>query len=147
MAVTQWRKERAQNMEAAIVDMEYQIIDLTEKEAQVQADETRRIALAWSNAAGKHKALDDLSKQSIRLGNYWMRLHKKLKELQAERKAAETEAQPPPRQPANPKSKNEPGVVEINSFQRNGAKPDGAATARESILTPENEADKPCTDK
>ena len=158
MAVTQWRKERAQNMEAAILDMEYQIIDLTETEAKVPGDEVRRIALAWSNAVGKHKALDDLSKQSMRLGNYWMRLHKKLKELQADRKAAEPGAQTPPPEPAKPKSKNEPGVVEINSFQRNnagpapsaprtGPEPNGAVTASERNLTPESEADRPCTGK
>ena len=54
-------------MEAAILDMEYQLIEMTESEARVEGDEVRRIALARSNAAGKHKALDDLSKQSMRL--------------------------------------------------------------------------------
>lgn len=153
MAVTQWRKERAQNMEAAILDMEYQIIDSTESEAKVQGDEIRRIALAWSNAAGKHKALDDLSKQSMRLGNYWMRLHRKLKELQADRKAAEAPAPPPPEPAmpdAKPKPKNEPGVVEIGSFQRNAGHPGQAVReTRETNPAPKpaGEKEPPCTGK
>ncbi len=159
MAVTQWRKERAQNMEAAILDMEYQIIDMTESEAEVAGDEIRRIALAWSNAVGKHKALDDLNRQTIRLGNYWMRLHRKLKELQADRNAAEparAAGDAPPPEPVKPESKNEPGVVEISSFQRpaappapatprTGTEPNGAATARESVVNPENKVGQPCT--
>lgn len=115
MAVTQWRKDRALNIEAAILGMEYQIVSETEKAAQVPGDEVRRIAMAWSNAVGHHKALDDLGKASIRLGNYWMRLHKKLKELQSDRIAAEERAeqakQPDP-PVAEPKPQSEPEAAQ-----------------------------------
>lgn len=90
MAVTQWRKQRAWNIEAAILEAECESLGEIENEPGI-----RRIARAWSAATGKQKALEDLGKQSLRLGNYWMRLHRKLKELQADRKSAERAAPTP----------------------------------------------------
>lgn len=150
MAVTQWRKERALNIETAILDMEYQVLEAEEAPARVPADEFRRIAQAWCNAAGRHAALENLGRQIIRLGNYWMRLHKKLKELQADRKAAESEAhatpepaatQAPPAPPST-KSRNEPGVIEIASFQH---RPDASSRPADSTGPAISGESEPCT--
>lgn len=142
MAATQWRKDRALHIEAALLDMEYQAIDDTENQASVPGDEIRRIAVAWANAAGRTAALADLSRQILRLGNYWMRLHRKLKELQADRKAAEAEdfaraeaeaaaeakaaadlARQTPAEPRPAEPKFEPGIPESPSFQRHEGAP------------------------
>lgn len=122
MAVTTWRSQRAINMEAAIIDMEIDVVELTDAPANSPEDEVRIAATAYVKAVGRDKAILELGRQSIRLDNLWMRWHKKLKELQEDRKR--TEAAAPAGQPAEPEqakenSKSEPGVVEISSFQRN----------------------------
>lgn len=160
MAVATWRSQRATAMEAALVNMDYDVLDITDEKANSPEDEVRRCALAYAKAVGRHEAVLEFGKQSERLNRLWIRLHSKLKELQNDRKAEEREAAAAAAglataaaEPAKPKSKTEPGVVEITSFQRNAAEPNRAnvepnraATARERDPKPQ-EPDEPCTGK
>ncbi len=114
MATATWRAQRATAMETAIIDMETDVIDLTEAPAQSPEDEIRRAAEAYCKAVGRDKAILELGRQSVRLNNLWMRLHKKLKELQSDRKAAEAETPKEQQQ----KSKSEPEVSKTSSNQR-----------------------------
>lgn len=98
------------------------MVELTDAPANSPEDEVRIAATAYVKAVGRDIAILELGRQSIRLDNLWMRWHKKLKELQEERRRSETAApvaEPAEPEPAKEKSKSEPGVVEISSFQRN----------------------------
>lgn len=108
MAATTWRKERALNMEAALINQHYDVIDRTDAPARTEDDEMRRCAMAYAEAVGHHKATIELGRIVVRLTNLWMRLHRKLKELQADRKAEEAETATPAEAP-KPKVGNEPG--------------------------------------
>lgn len=138
MASSTWRAQRCTAMETALLDMEIDVVELTDAPAQSPEDEIRVAATAYAKAVGRDNALVELGRQSIRLNNLWMRLYKQLLHLQNNR------PEPAPEPPA-PKSKSEPEVVEISSYQRTSA-PDPDETIRvESHSSPAKDKDEPCT--
>lgn len=146
MAATTWRAQRAAAMERAIVDLEMDALDLSDAPSLSPEDETRKAAMAYCKAAGRDKAIFELGRQSIRLNNLWMRLHRKLKELQADRLAAATPPPPSPAPEAKPappeQSQSEPGPAEPASNQSAG--PAAGSHPRPAPAPPSLEP-RPCT--
>lgn len=127
MAISQWRKDRAVQIETAVLESECAALGQNET-----PEEIRGIAIAWTSASGRTSVLADLARQILRLVNFWMRLHRKLKDLQAARKAAATTPSSSPRE----KSKFEPGIGELLSFQSRTPNRPAAVTAPASPSRP-----------
>lgn len=140
MASATWRSQRCTAMETALLDMEIDVVELTDAPAQSPADEIRVAATAYAKAVGRDQALIELGRQSIRLNNLWMRLYKQLRQLQNDRPEPEPE-------PAARKSKSEPEVIEITSFQRHADPGPDAAPSADAPSSPAQEEIEPCTGK
>jgi hypothetical protein len=109
MAIASWRARRAVAMEAALIEADYEMARIVEPPVTTPEAEYRLYAIGYANAVGRMKAVIELGRQSERLNRLWMRLHAKLKELQADRRASENAAQQI--------RKNEPGTKQTTSNQ------------------------------
>ncbi len=141
MASASWRAQRCTAMETALIDMEIDVVELTDAPAQSPEDEIRVAATAYAKAVGRDNALLELGRQSIRLNNLWMRLYKQLQHLQSNR----------------PKPKSEPEPVEATDSQRHTKTgPDNISVHSRSFTAKDSESrppvaakdeNEPCTGK
>ena len=86
MASTAWRRERAEGVEAQLLDMEIDILDAAGTPALTPKDELRKVAAAYEGVLGRSRAISEAQRQISRLSRQWRQLHDKLKDLQACRK-------------------------------------------------------------
>ena len=97
-----WKRQRAEAMETAILTIGLAAAEKNlDQKFQGEIDTTARLALAYCESYGHpSRALANLERQTTRLSREFHRAHDKLKELQADRKLAESETRETPANPA-----------------------------------------------
>ena len=107
---TIWRRERAEMIEARILDMEFDVISATEPPVQSPQGEMRKVAVAYEKALDRSKGLLSAQREVARLSRQTDRLIKRLETLQANR--------PPAPEPEIENTGNEPKIAEPVEIQQ-----------------------------
>ena len=112
MVTTQWRRQRGEAMEATLVQLAMDRMAADVDKQFNNCPHSTRIAMAMEHLEEKGRALGNFQRHSLRLSRQFLRLHKALRELQADRNSipvAEPQPDPTPEpEPAPaPSSQNE----------------------------------------
>ncbi len=85
MVTVQWRRQRSEAMEATLVQLAMDRMAADVEKQFNNCPHSTRIAMAMEHLEEKSRALGNFQRHSLRLSRQFLRLHKTLREIQADR--------------------------------------------------------------
>ena len=133
LAATMWRRERAEMIEAQILQMEIDVITATEPPVTSVVGEMRKVAAAYEKALDRSKGLITIQREIARLSRTTDRLMERLDKLQANRPQRDPDPEPEPEIANDENEPETPVTHQPVRTENRGNEPETAATHAEIL--------------